>query len=59
MQKGEGEDAIQTKEAEIMPNKKRIVRVDRSPLNPKRWCLMLECGHEEWVTATAKPKKKE
>lgn len=33
-----------------------VQRVDQSPMNPKRWCLTLSCGHEEWVTASRKPK---
>lgn len=36
---------------------KRVVRVDQSPMNAQRWCLELECGHECWVTAKAKPKR--
>lgn len=35
---------------------KRLVRrVDRSPLNAMRWCMELECGHEEWVTSKRRP----
>lgn len=33
----------------------KIERVDRSPMNPKRWCLELACGHEIWVTAARRP----
>lgn len=35
-----------------------VVRVDVSPMNPKRWCAQLSCGHEVWVTAKQKPKRK-
>lgn len=28
---------------------RKIVRVDRSPMNAKVWCVELECGHEVWV----------
>lgn len=35
-----------------------VVRVDRSPMNPKRWELSLACGHSLWVTATARPRRK-
>lgn len=34
-----------------------VVRVDRSPMNPARWCLTLACGHEVWVTSAQKPKR--
>lgn len=34
---------------------KKIQRVDRSPMNPKVWCVQLECGHELWVYK--KPRK--
>jgi hypothetical protein len=34
------------------------VAVDRSPMNAKRWCLTLQCGHETWVSAVRKPKTK-
>ncbi len=35
-----------------------VLRVDQSPMNPRRWCLELSCGHEEWVTATKRPTKR-
>lgn len=35
-----------------------VVRVDRSPMNAKRWVLTLSCGHEVWLTATKKPARK-
>ena len=34
-----------------------VKRIDRSPMNPDRWCYELECGHEVWVTAKRKPKR--
>lgn len=37
---------------------KRVVRAYQSPMNPHRWCLELECGHEEWVTAQRRPRAK-
>ena len=36
---------------------KAVTRVDRSPMNPIRWCLTLECGHEEWINSKSKPKR--
>lgn len=30
--------------------KKKVVRVDKSPMNPKLKCVELECGHEIWVS---------
>ena len=33
--------------------KRRIVRMDQSPMNAKRWLVELECGHEQWQ---AKPR---
>ena len=47
-----------------MEIKKRVVkqemtvqRVDQSPMNPKRWCLTLGCGHEIWVTSKSRPQR--
>lgn len=34
-----------------------VRRVDQSPMNPKRWCLTLSCGHEMWVTSNRKPQR--
>lgn len=33
----------------------KAVRVDQSPMNKERWCILYECGHEVWVTAKRKP----
>ena len=34
-----------------------VSRVDQSPMNPKRWCITMDCGHETWVTRErGKPK---
>jgi hypothetical protein len=33
----------------------RVLRVDQSRMNPNRWCLELECGHEVWITAKKRP----
>lgn len=38
-----------------VPREMTVQRVDRSPMNPYRWCLELSCGHEVWVTAKRKP----
>ena len=48
-------------EAEVLSklNIYRIVfSVKQSPLNPLRWCLSLECGHDVWVTSKRKPARK-
>lgn len=37
--------------------KRKVLRIVQSPMNPQRWCLELDCGHEEWVTAKARPKR--
>ena len=39
----------------VMLVERRVVRIDRSPMNPKQWCYQLECGHEVWKTWTGKP----
>ena len=39
--------------------KRLIVRASKSPMNEKRWCLDLECGHEVWVNGKPKGKKAE
>ena len=36
--------------------RKRVVQVKQAPLNAQRWLLVLECGHEAWVTAKRKPR---
>ena len=33
----------------------RIESVKQSPLNPSRWCLQLDCGHDTWTTAKRRP----
>ena len=38
--------------------KRLVVRIDQSPMNPHRWCITLECGHEEWITSKKKPTTK-
>lgn len=32
-----------------------VLRVTQSPMNAKRWCLDLDCGHEVWITAGKRP----
>lgn len=34
--------------------KRKVVRVDKSPMNPKRKVVELECGHELWVNRAPK-----
>ena len=41
-----------------MAEKQRVMRTDQSPLNPKRWCLTLACGHEAWITRVRRPQRK-
>ena len=38
--------------------KQPVLRVDRSPLNERRWCLELKCGHEVWITSKREPQRK-
>jgi len=33
----------------------RILAVKQSPMNALRWCLQLDCGHDQWVTAKRRP----
>jgi len=35
--------------------KSRVESVKQSPMNEGRWCLQLDCGHDEWVTAKRRP----
>lgn len=35
-----------------------VVSVKQSPLNRLQWCLTLSCGHDLWVTAKGKPRRK-
>jgi hypothetical protein len=39
--------------------KQRILRVTRSPLNPRRWELHLACQHHVWITQLTKPTRRE
>ena len=41
-----------------MTKKQQILRIDQSPMNPKRWCLELACGHEAWITTVRRPTRK-
>lgn len=34
-----------------------VQRVTQSPLNPKQWCLDLQCGHHVWVTSKSRPQR--
>lgn len=36
----------------------RVASIAPSPLNGKRWLITLECGCEEWVTRSRRPKLK-
>ncbi len=36
----------------------QVLRIVQSPMNPARWCLELDCGHETWITATTCPTRK-
>lgn len=49
--------AMPNPEHEIVskPVERKVVRVDRSPMNPKVWCVQMDCGHEVWG-AFRKPK---
>ena len=38
--------------------KSRVESVKQSPLNERRWCLQLDCGHDTWVTAKRRPTAK-
>ena len=33
----------------------RVESVKQSPMNEERWCLQLDCGHDEWVTSARRP----
>ncbi len=35
-----------------------IESVKQSPMNAGRWCLQLDCGHDEWVNAKKRPTRK-
>jgi hypothetical protein len=37
--------------------KKRVVRVDQSPMNAAVWVLQLECGHDIYRTQKARPSR--
>lgn len=36
----------------------KVTRVERSPMNKERWVVSLECGHEEWVSASRRPTRR-
>lgn len=33
----------------------RIESVKQSPMNALRWCLQLDCGHDEWINGKKRP----
>lgn len=33
----------------------RVRTAEQSPLDPRRWCVTLSCGHEAWITADRRP----
>lgn len=35
--------------------KSNVKRADQSPMNEQRWLCVLDCGHEQWVTARRRP----
>lgn len=35
-----------------------VLRVLQSPLNPRQWCLELECGHDSWVMSASRPRRR-
>ena len=39
--------------------KRSVRRVIQSPMNPLRWCLELDCGHDVYVTSKSRPKRKQ
>lgn len=34
--------------------KRNVVNVRQSPMNPLRWLVTLDCGHDVWVTRKGK-----
>ena len=36
----------------------KVLRSTKSPMNGTRWCLDLDCGHEQWITSRRRPKMK-
>ncbi len=36
----------------------KVEVVKQSPMNAIRWLLLLDCGHEEWVTAKRRPTRR-
>lgn len=34
---------------------KTVTRADQSPMNDKQWLVVLECGHERWLTSNKSP----
>ena len=38
--------------------KRQVLSVHQSPMNSRRWCLSLACGHEAWVTRLKRPTAK-
>ena len=38
--------------------KNAVVRIDRSPMNPRIWVLQLDCWHDIYITAERRPVRK-
>jgi len=32
-----------------------VMRADQSPMNFRRWNLLLDCGHDIWITRVTRP----
>ena len=45
-----------TRAEKVRPSK--IESIKQSPMNERRWCCQLDCGHDEWITANRRPTRK-
>ena len=36
----------------------KVLQIKQSPLNVQRWCCILDCGHDQWITQKQKPTRK-
>lgn len=40
------------------PGPVKVHRATQSPMDAQRWCMELDCGHDEWVILARKPQRK-
>lgn len=53
-----GSSACLVAQAVRLQPKRKVLSMKQSPLNGLQWNISLDCGHDVWITAKAKPQRK-